>query len=316
LISAAGLLPLAAAATTWAASRYPARPITLIAPGTPGTTLDAVARFFAEQLSQGLGVPVVVENKAGAGGLLGIERAARAAPDGYTLLLTGIPLYLIPLFSDVPVRFNPTQDFAPVARLSRVPLAIIVPAESPYRSLGDLIQAMKATPNDITYSSGGVGSTAHLCAVLLNEMSGTTAMHIPYKGNTPAVNDVIGGRVTFSCQGSGGVLPLVHTGRMRALAVSGENRWDTLPGVPTIAEAGVPNYELSSWQDIVAPAGTPEPILGLLAERIKQAIQSPAFGKLADSQGLVADFVGHERLKQDVPAEAEHWKKIAAMARK
>jgi len=296
--------------------QFPSRPIKIIVPASAGTSIDAMTRFFAEPLSKRLSTPVVVDNRSGAGGLLGYTAAAKSAPDGYTLILTGIPLYLLPLFSEASVApFDAIKDFAPVARVARVPLAMVVGIDSPYQTMADLVQAMKGKPGEITYSSQGVGSTAHLCSVVLNDLSKTKGLHISYKESTVAVTDVVAGRVAFTCQSSTGVLPLVQGGKLRVLAVTGSKRWETLPNVPTVAEAGVPGFEVSSQLDFMAPANTPDAVVKLLSDHMIQIAQTPQFNDFCAKQVISPDPVDAKTLTPEITREAARWKRIAQLAR-
>ncbi|GAA4344013.1 tripartite tricarboxylate transporter substrate binding protein [Variovorax defluvii] len=310
-----GALPLVGAGTAFA-DRFPSKPIRIIVPASAGTSIDAITRFFADPLSKRLNTPVVVENRPGAGGLLGYQAAARAPADGYTLILTGIPLYLLPLFTDVtPPPLDPLKDFAPVARVARVPFAIVVPADSPYKSLPDLIAAMHKSPNTLTYSSQGAGSSAHLCSVILNDMSRTKAQHVGYKETTMAVTDVVGGRISFSCQTSTGVLPLIQSGKLRALAVTGSKRWDALPNTPTVSEAGVSGFEVSSQLDFMAPNGTPQPVIRVLSQQIAQIAQTPEFKQFCEKQILTQEPVEAGALEAEMTREVARWKNVARLAR-
>jgi tripartite-type tricarboxylate transporter receptor subunit TctC len=298
------------------ADQFPSRPIKIIVPASAGTSIDAITRFFSEPLAQRLNTSVVVENRPGAGGLLGYQAAARAPADGYTLILTGIPLYLLPLFSDqTPPPFDPLKDFTPVARVARVPFAIAVAASSPYRTIGDLIAAMKKEPGQLTYSSQGVGSSAHLCSVVLNDMTRTQAQHIGYKETTSAMTDVVGGRIHFTCQTSTGVLPLVQGGRMRTLAVTGGKRWSALPEVPTVAESGVPGFDVSSQLDFMAPAATPMEVVKLLSRHIVAIARTPEFAQFCAKQILTEEAADAAALAPEIAKEVERWRNVARLAR-
>lgn len=198
-------------------------------PSSAGTTIDLTGRFFAEALTKSLKTPVMVDNRAGAGGLIGSDIVAKAPGDGYTLLIIGVPHFTARWYVDGPIPFDPVKDFAPLAKMCNSALCFAVKADSPYKTLTDLVAAMRQKPGEITYSSGGAGSTSHLCTVVLNNMTNTRARHVPYKGNTPAVTDVIAGQVDFTCQGAPGVLPMVKAGKLRALAVTGPERWRVIP---------------------------------------------------------------------------------------
>jgi tripartite-type tricarboxylate transporter receptor subunit TctC len=315
LLKAAAGLPVLGARAAFA-QQYPSRTIKIIVPASAGTSIDAAARHVADALAKQLNTSVLVDNRPGAGGLLGYQAAAKSAPDGYTLILTGLPLYLLPIFSELAAPpFDPLRDFTPVARILRVPLAIVVAADSPYRTMGDLVQAMKSKPDELTYSSQGVGSTAHLCSVLLTDMSKTKARHISYKETTTAITDVAGGRVSFTCQGSAGVLALHQAGKVRIVAVTGAKRWETLPDVPTVAESAVPGFDASSQLDFMAPAQTPEPVVQLLSRHIVQIANSAPFKEFCAKQVLLPDPVGASALAPEITREAARWKKIAQLAR-
>ncbi len=315
MLRAAGVVPLMAAGAA-RAQQFPNKPIKIIVPASPGTSIDAVTRFFAEPLSRRFNTSVVVENRSGAGGLLAYQTVAKSPPDGYTLILTGTPLYLLPLFNEAAASaFDPVKDFAPVARVARVPYAIVVGPESPHHTLGDLVQAMKAKPGELTYSSQGVGSSAHLCSVILSDMAKIKAQHVSYKETTVAVTDVAGGRVTFTCQTSVGALPLVKAGRLRALAVTSSKRWDELPDTPTASESAIPGFEASSQLDFMAPAQTPESILNLLSDEFVKIAQTQAFADFCAKQVLARDVMASAPLRPEMVREAARWKNIAHLAR-
>jgi tripartite-type tricarboxylate transporter receptor subunit TctC len=303
-------------ATASMADQFPSKPIKIIVPASAGTSIDVTSRFFAEALTKRLNHSVVVENKPGAGGLLAYTSAAKAAPDGYTLILTGIPLYLLPLFSEAAqAPFDSVRDFAPVARVARVPFAIAVGADSPHKNMGDLLKAMQTQPGEVTYSSQGIGSSAHLCSVVVNDLSKTKAQHISYKETTVAVTDVVAGRIAFTCQTSVGVLPLVNSGRLRLLAVTGDKRWENMPDIPTVAESGIPGLEVSSQLDFMAPARTPASVLKFLSDHMVQIAQTPAFQAFCEKQMMTVSAVGTSGVASDMPREAERWKRIVNLAR-
>ncbi|MDB5750839.1 MAG: Tripartite tricarboxylate transporter family receptor [Ramlibacter sp.] len=314
VLKAAAALPLVGFGVA-RAQQFPSKPIKIIVPASPGTSIDAMTRFVADPLAKRLKTPVVVDNRSGAGGLLGYTAAAKSAPDGYTLILTGIPLYLLPLFSEAATApFDPLKDFAPVARVARVSFAIVVGADSPHKTMVDLVRDLKGKPGDVTYSSQGVGSSAHLCSVILTDLTKAKAQHIGYKDSSTALTDVAGGRVNFTCQTSTGVLGLIQSGRLRALAVTGTRRWDELPHVPTVAEA-VPGFEVSSQLDFMAPADTPEAVLRILSDEIVEIAQTPEFKAFCRKQVIVPDPVGSRALRAEMVKEAARWKAIAQLAR-
>jgi tripartite-type tricarboxylate transporter receptor subunit TctC len=316
ILAAAALAALAGVFTdAQAQTAYPSKPIRLIVPASPGTAVDVTTRFFSERLSRRLNSPVVVENRDGAGGAIGITYASKAAPDGYTILFTGIPLYAAPHVSEAPVNFDPVRDFVPIARFNGAALAFVVPASSPYKSLQDLIAAMKARPGDLTFASGGNGSTSQMCTALLNEVTHTKARHVAYKGNSPAVTDTVGGQVDFTCNSSA-VVPLVKSGKLRALAVTSRARWEELPDVPTVVEAGVPGYEISSWIGAMAPAGTPAPIVKKLSEELVAIAQDKEFRDFCTKQTMYVEIVENKPFQAGAVAEAARWKHLADLTKK
>ena len=314
LLKAAGALPLVGLSRISRADQYPSRPIRIVVPASAATSIDVTARFFTEPLSKRLNTPVVVENKPGTGGLIAYAATAKTDPDGYTLMLAGIPMYLLPLLSKGTATFDAQSDFTPVTRVARVSLGVVVAADSPYQTLDDLIQAMKKEPNKLRYSSQGVGSTAHLCCALLTHMSDTKAEHIPYKSTTTATTDVAAGRITFTTQTAPAVLGLLESGKLRLLAISGEKRWESFPEIPTVAEAGVPGFELSSFLDFVAPKGTPEPILQTLTREFSEIAATPEYKEFCSKQIIFPDVLDYRALAREMPAEAAKWKKIVNLA--
>lgn len=314
ILKIAGAIPLLCA-TPAVAQQFPTKPIRMIVPASPGTSIDAITRFFSDPLSKSLGVPVVVENISGAGGLMAYRQTAGATPDGYTLMLTGVPLYLLPIFSTASgPTFDAVADFTPIARVARVPFAIVVSSEAPYQDLGELVEAMRIDPGAMTYSSQGVGSSAHLCAVTLNDIAGTESLHISYKESSMATTDVASGRITFTCQTSTGVLPLISAGKLKPLAVTGSERWPALPDIPTVAEAGFPDFEYSSQLDFMGPAGLPPDVATTLTNEFVRIAQSPEFQQFCTEQILTLDVRDMDRLKPEIPQEVTRWQSAARLA--
>ena len=311
---AAALAAFAGSGASVQAQTYPAKPIRVIVPASAGTAVDVTTRFFSERLARRLNSPVVVENRDGAGGAIGITYAAKAPPDGYTILFTGIPIYATPHVFETPVGFDPVKDFMPIARFNGAALAFVVPASSPYKTLQDLIGAMKARPGDLTFASGGNGSTSQMCTALLNEMTHTRARHVAYKGNSPAVTDTVGGQVDFTCNSSV-VIPLVKSGKLRALAVTSRARWEELPDVPTVAEAGVPGFEISSWIGAMAPAGTPAAVVEKLSDELVAIAQGSDFRDFCARQTMYVEVVERKAFQSGALAEAARWKYLAQLTK-
>src|SRR5512134_2942608 len=243
---------LAAAAAT--AQTYPDRPVRLIAPWPPGGSVDTTARYINEQLGRELGQPVIIENRSGATGNIGSEAVARAKPDGYVLLINTITIATAPaLFPNLP--FDVLKDFAPISLVAEAPHLLIVSNKVPAKNVAELVALMRANPGKLSYSSAGNGSNFHMAGELFKELSKTFALHVPYRGGGPALLDTISGQVEFSFPSLTAALPQAAAGRVRGLAVTSGTRSPAAPDLPTIAEAGLPGYEFTSWQLVLAPAG-------------------------------------------------------------
>ena len=259
--------------TGWAQSDYPTRPVKVIVPSPPGGGTDILARVLAQHLSRALGQPFFVENKAGAGNMIGIEFVAHAPADGYTVLVVPSTLALNSvLYKKVP--YDPVRDFAPVTLAATAPNVLVVNPALPAKSLAEFIALAKAKPGALSYGTPGIGTSPHLSMELLKSMAGIDLQHVPYRGTAAAVTDVIGGQIAATFANAFTAKPQVDSGRVRALAVSGPNRIEAFPAVPPVAEAGVPGYEAMQWYGIVAPAGTPGPIIARLHAEAARALQS------------------------------------------
>jgi tripartite-type tricarboxylate transporter receptor subunit TctC len=259
-----------------AADDYPSRPITIIVPQPPGGGTDIISRIVGQQLSKQLGVTVVIENKAGAGTVVGTETAAKAQPDGYTLLagLTANMAVNPSLFKRLP--YDSLRDFTPAGMMAQFPFVIVVSKDFPAHSVKELIALAKAKPGQINFASAGNGSGQHLSAELFKLMTGTELVHVPYRGAAPAYTDVISGRTPVFFDNLAGALGQIKAGTVRALAVTGPERSPSLPDVPTVAEAGVPGYKNTVWFGLWAPKNTPPNIIDKLHAQIVQAVSAPA----------------------------------------
>jgi len=257
----------------WAQADYPARPVKVIVPSPPGGGTDILARVLAQHFSKALGQPFVVENKPGAGNMIGIESVARSPGDGYTLLVTASTLALNSvLYKKVP--YDPVRDFAPITLAATAPNVLIVNPALPAKSLAEFVALAKAKPGALSYGTPGIGTSPHLSMELLKSMAGIDLQHVPYRGTAAAVTDVIGGQIAATFANALTAKPHVDSGRVRALAVSGPSRVEAFPTVPTVAEAGVPGYEAMQWYGMVAPAGTPPQIIARLHAEAAKALQS------------------------------------------
>lgn len=257
-----------------AAQTFPAHPVKLVIPYAPGGTSDFVGRGIATRLGEILGQPVVVENKPGASEIIGTEAVAKAAPDGYTLLLVTPSFTSNPaLFATLP--YDSAKAFAPVALVASYPHVLVATAALPINSVQDLIAIAKANPGRLNYASGGSGGSNHLAAELFKSLTTVQLTHVPYKGNGPAITDLVAGRVQLLFTGMAPVEAFIKAGKLRALAVTGPKRLASAPDVPTMAEAGVPDYDLVSWYGVLAPAGTPKAIVDLLNADLRKTMQTP-----------------------------------------
>lgn len=258
------------------AQDFPSRAITIIVPQPPGGGTDIISRIVAQQLSEQLGKPVVIENKAGAGTLVGTDAAAKAAPDGYTLLagLTANMAVNPSLFKTLP--YDPIRDFTPVGMMAEFPFVLVVSKDFPAKSVKDLIAMAKAKPGTINFASAGNGSGQHLSAELFKLMAGVDMTHVPYRGAAPAYSDVISGRTPVFFDNLASALGHIKGGTVRALGVTGNKRAPLLPDVPTIAEAGVPGYQNYVWFGLWAPKNTPKPVVDRLYAEIRKAVATPS----------------------------------------
>lgn len=271
---ASALLLALAIGQAAAQADYPSRPVRIIVPSPPSGGTDIVARVLAQHFSSAFKQQFFVENKPGAGNVIGIEAAARAAPDGYTLLVSASTIALNSvLYKKVP--YDPVRDFAPITLAATAPNILVVNPKLPINSVADLIATAKAAPGKLSYGTPGIGTSPHLCMELFKSMAGVDLQHVPYKGTAAAVMDVIGGQIDVAFATALTAKPLIDAGRLRALAVSGPRRSGALPNVPAVAEAGVPGYEAMQWYGLLAPAGTPAAILERVHAEALVALRSP-----------------------------------------
>ena len=291
------------------AQSYPSRPVRIIVPLGAGGFADVPARILAPRLSAQMGGSFFVENKPGAGSTIGADMVAKAKPDGEMLLFTATPHVISAhLYKKLP--YEALKDFAPVALIASGPYALVVTADMPARSVAELIAAARAQPGKIDYASSGNGSAQHLVGALFASMAGIELSHVPYKGSSQAMQDLLGGRVKVSFAGIPNVLPHVRSGRLRALGVTGAKRWPDLPDVPTIAEAGVPGFQADLWLCMLAPAGTSSAIVERLAEEIGKALHDQELVHNLRQAGIAPTFLGPREFAPFFRAEYEKWGKV------
>ena len=300
-------LMLAAFASTANAQAWPAKPIKWIVPFAPGGTTDILARTIGEKLARALGQPVIIENKPGAGGGVGAEFTAKAPPDGYTIMGGTISTHAInaSLYKSLP--YDPVKDFVPITLIVRLPNMLVVNPDVPAKNVAELIALLKANPAKYTFASSGNGTSQHLSGELFKAMAGVEMQHIPYKGSPPALQDVVAGQVTMTFDNITTAWPLAKAGKLRALAVTTAKRASIAPDVPTLAESGLPGYEVGSWQGVFAPAGTPPEIVKRLNAEIVKIINLPDVKEKL--LGLGAEPVGNtpEEFAVLVKAEIVKW---------
>jgi tripartite-type tricarboxylate transporter receptor subunit TctC len=270
------------------AQTYPAKPIRVMVPFPPGGSTDIVARIVAQKLSAQLGQQMVIENRGGAGGTLGTAVVAKAAADGYTLVIGTTSTHVVAPSVYTKLEYDPVKDFAPVSLIAVTPYLLVVNPALNAKSLGELVELLRAQPGKLNYASAGVGSTTHLAMEMLKSASETYALHIPYNGNGPAGTAVISGQVEILFGSMPAVLPHARSGRVRALAVGTPKRSPSLPEVPTVAESGYPGFDASLWLAIMAPAATPAPIIDRLHKETLAAVSSPETREALDKAGAEA----------------------------
>lgn len=304
LLGAAPLIPLRAA------ERYPAKPISLVVAYSAGGSADLRARQVGRYMSTALAQPVVVENRPGGAGNIGTQYVARARPDGYVLGIGNLgPLSVNPsLFANL--SFDPAKDLAMIALIERGPLLLLVRPDSPYKTVADLIRSAKASPTGLTYGSSGAGGAHHLCGELLKSLTGSNLVHIPYKGGTGAMVDLLGGRLDFLFEPMYSALPATRMGKVRSLAVTSKGRSPLLPGVPAMDEAGVPGFQVENWQGLMGPAGLPTPIIQTLNKTVNQALQDREIRALLLSQGNEPGGGTPEAFDAYVKAERIRWQQL------
>nr|WP_256220022.1 MULTISPECIES: tripartite tricarboxylate transporter substrate binding protein [unclassified Variovorax] len=286
------------------------KPVTWVVPYPPGGTTDILGRAIALRLATSLGATVIVDNKSGATGTIGSAFVARAAPDGHTLLGTSIgPQAIVPsLLPKMP--YDPVKAFAPVSLIGTIPHVLIVGAEQPFKTVAALVAQAKAHPGEISFASGGNGTVLQMQGELLRLQTGARMTHVPYKGDTPAIQDVLAGHATFMFAPVAAALPQIQSGRVRALAVTSASRLKALPDVPTMAQAGYTNFVVEQWQAVYAPAGTPVPVVQRLHDDIVRHLEDPELVAMADKLGVTLVGSTPQQLADTQKADLAKWAKV------
>ena len=300
-----GAAALAPSLPAWADESYPSRPVKMIVPVAAGGGTDFTARTLAEKLGVALGQPVVVENRPGASGSLGVQQAAAASPDGYTLVMPITSFPINPSLRKLP--FDTIKDFAPVVLAGPLPLVLVVNPDVPAKSVAELIALARSKPRGINFANSGNGTTAHLAGELFNRMAGTQMVSVNYKGGGPAVSDLLGGHVQVYFSTIPSVVQHIQAGKLRALAVTGKERSPEMPDIPTVAESGLPDFEVTAWFGIFAPAQTPQPVVARLnAELVKILAMADVREKLAN-HGVEPGGGSPESLGRFLVSEVAKW---------
>jgi tripartite-type tricarboxylate transporter receptor subunit TctC len=296
------------------AQAWPTKTMRLIVPFPPGAGTDTVARLIAQRLGDQMGATIVVDNKTGAGGAIGAEAAAHSDADGHTLLFVASPFTTVAAATAHPV-YDPDRQFAGVALIATGPLVFVTNATLPVSSMRDLIALAREKPGTLNYGSAGTAGINHLALELLKARTGTSIVHVPYKGIGPATVDLLGGQIQLLTGTIPAVLPFIQQGKLRALAVTGAKRSPLLPDVPTMAEAGVPGYEVYNYWGIVAPAGTPREIVARLNAEVQKLLANPELREKLEKDGVDLTPSGPERMQSFIAADMAAWKKLIAEAK-
>ncbi len=288
---------------------YPDRIVKIVVPFAPGGGTDTVARTLAQEMAKDLGQSVIIENKPGAGTIIGTQSVATSDPDGYTLLMGTFANAVNPSLN-AKLPYDAHRDFAPVALVARSFNIVVVNAKSPYRSIADLIAAAKAEPDKLSYGTYGTGTSAHLAGELFKSLAKVNLTTVPYKGAAPAITDLLGGQIQVMFTTVASAASLIESGQLRALAVTSAERSPAFPDVPTVAEAGVPGYSAESWYGLFAPAKTPPEIIERLNKAAATAVKAEAFKKLGVNEGLVMVASPPAELDRYFRGEEERWRKV------
>ena len=303
-----GCATLSGALPAAAADNYPSRPIRVIVPQTAAGSTDVAARIVTDRLAEVFKQNIVVDNRPGAGSLNGTEMVARAAPDGYTLLAIAASFTITPAMHDK-LPFDPVRDFAPITQFANLPHIVVVNPAVKAKSISELVALLKASPGKITCGFSGVGTSTHLAIELFQHLSGTRMLLVPYKGGSPAMTALLGGEVQVNFAASSTALPHTRAGKLRALAVTGAKRSTAAPELPTMAEAGVKGYQHASWVGMLAPTGTPKPVLDRLYGESIKILRREEVKKLFLYRGMEVEGNTQQQVAAEVREEVDKWKK-------
>jgi tripartite-type tricarboxylate transporter receptor subunit TctC len=304
------LAALALAAAPATAQQYPTRAVRIIVPFAAGGPTDILARLLAQRLTEATGQQFIVDNRAGGGGTIGAQAAARSAPDGYTLYIGGITSLAMAPHTHGKLPYDPFKDFAPITTLTQQPVMLMVHPVLPARSVKEFIALARAKPGAIDYASSGIGGSGHLAGELFKSVAGITMVHVPYKSAAPALTDLVAGQVQVMFGTLLASVPLIRNDKLRGLAVTGQQRVSALPQVPTFAESGVKNFDASSWNCMMAPAGTPEPVIARLNMELVRIVRDPAVLERLKGDGVTGTGSTPQELAEYLKSESAKWGKV------
>ncbi|MGE5161068.1 MAG: Bug family tripartite tricarboxylate transporter substrate binding protein [Betaproteobacteria bacterium] len=298
------------AASAPALAAFPEKPVTVVVPFPPGGSTDTIARAMANNMTKSLGQTFVVENQPGATGAIGATRVKRAAPDGYTILVASIGVFATNPFLQKGLQYDPMKDFDLMMVAVRAPNVLVAHPSVPANSVAELVEYLKKNPDKVSFASSGAGSSDHLTAALFWQKTGTTGIHVPYKGGAPAISDLIAGHAQVSFQNINAVLNHIKAGKLKVLAVTGDKRSAALPDVPTLTEAGVKGADVFSWQGVAAPRGLPKDVKDTLHGAMVKALQDPEVAKNLSAQGIEIVANTPEQFAQFLQQELAKWKAV------
>jgi tripartite-type tricarboxylate transporter receptor subunit TctC len=293
------------------AETYPSRTVRMVVAYPAGGSTDTTARLFAQALGETMHGTFVIENRSGAGGIIGADYVAKSTADGYTLLYAASPEMALVTSTKKSVPYDPIKDFVPISLIGRVPFVLVANKDFPPNNVQELIAYTKQHPNAVSFSSFGSGTSNHLTGELLNLQTGITMQHIPYRGSAPALADLMGGQIQVTFDGVTAVLPFLESGQIKALGVATPQRLKLLPKVPTLSESGVPNFTGGTWFALMAPAGTPPEIVSELSKATTKVLASAEFQKALEAQGVISQDQGSEAFKQFLSEEIDKWHHVA-----
>lgn len=303
-------MPMSAAAQV-----YPSRPVRLVVPVAPGGTTDVLARVMAQHLQTRLGQPVVVENRAGGGYIVGMQAVAKAAPDGYTLILTSRGAMAVNPFLHETLAYDPAKDFTPIALVASFPLILVVNPSLPVRSVPELLAYLRKHPGEVNYGSAGNSSSSHLAMELLQHQAGVKLVHVPFKGGGLAMNNLLAGNISLAFDSLTSAMPHVQAGKLRAIAIANPQRSILAPQLPTVAEGGVRDFDMSGWYGLAAPAGTPQPVINRLTQDVVAMMADPAVREALTSKGIEPIGKDAEAFASLVRSDTRLWRRVVKEAR-